>query len=80
MCVCVAVDCGSLPAPDNGAVEHVPHTLLHSLAKFSCEKKFKLVGEEVLKCEYTGKYNGKPPVCKRKCNNIDVPTLSVVTL
>ena len=66
-----AVDCGPLPAPENGDVKHVPHTLLHSLAKFSCNKGFELVGHEVLKCEYDGEYSDSPPVCKRKYSNIN---------
>lgn len=36
-----------------------------STARYSCDKGFKLVGDERRKCLYNGYWSGKEPVCKR---------------
>ena len=60
----LAIDCGYLAAPKNGAVKFVPDTTLRSRAKFSCDYGFKLVGSDVLTCEASGDWSDTPPTCE----------------
>ena len=34
---------------------------------FRCNAGFKLVGNDVLKCDHTGRFSGSLPQCVRKC-------------
>ena len=62
--LCFAVfDCGStdIVAPDNGNINYKA-TILGSIAEFSCESGFTLVGNMTRTCELTG-WSGNNPSC-----------------
>ena len=58
--------CPDLDNPEYGRVDQNGNKL-GSTAYYECNKGFKLVGDEYRECLYTGYWNGKKPVCKRKC-------------
>lgn len=64
----VAIDCGFLAAPAYGEVKFVPNTKLGAYAKFSCNKGFKLVGDESRRCQKNGDWSGSQPICKSKAH------------
>ena len=64
----VAVDCGTLPDPDNGRVT-VFETTLGSPAVYSCNPGFQLVGEARRICTDSGKWSDKEPACSRELND-----------
>jgi CUB/sushi domain-containing protein len=69
-----AVDCGSLSAPENGAVYFYPGTTFTSTASFVCRRGFRLVGSETRTCQADGSWSGVQPVCKKiKCPKLKAP-------
>jgi CUB/sushi domain-containing protein len=72
---CQPVDCNLLPAPVNGNVFFNPGTTFGSLAIFSCENKFVLVGSDTRKCGANGEWSGEQPICRSvKCPKLNNPT------
>ena len=66
-CISVGIYCDSLHAPQNGSVfasSVTPGTDLDSTAEYSCDDKFRLVGQRVRMCQASGQWSGEPPVCK----------------
>ncbi len=59
---CGPVDCGPLMAPTNGAVG-VASTTFGSIAMYSCDDGFELVGVDTRECQATGVWSGAPPSC-----------------
>lgn len=60
----IAVDCGPLNNIPNGQVSISPNTLLGSIATYSCDKYYKLVGKDsIRKCLPTGVWSGLQPQC-----------------
>ncbi len=58
-----AIDCGSLPAPENGNIV-LSDTTFRSTARYSCEAGFGLVGVSVRTCEASGEWSGTAPFCQ----------------
>ncbi len=61
--LCTAIDCGSLSGPDNGDVVF-SSTTFRSIARYSCESGFGLVGVTVRTCEANGEWSGTAPTCQ----------------
>ena len=57
-----AVDCGSLPAPDNGQV-NVSATTFNSTATYSCDAGYELNGNQSRTCLFSGNWSGNEPSC-----------------
>ena len=64
--IIIAVDCGPLSDPDNGAVTTDPDTTLNSVATYRCRRGFKLAGEKKRTCETSGEWSGEVPTCESK--------------
>lgn len=64
MCSCpVAIDCGFLLPPLNGNVEF-SETTFQSVAMYSCDQGFALVGNFIRICLVNGRWSGEEPVCR----------------
>ena len=61
----IAILCPPLDDPPYGSVK-VSSRKPGSIARYECDKHFKLVGDDIRKCLYNGYWSGKEPVCKRK--------------
>ena len=61
-----AVDCGTLPNPVNGRVNHTAGTTLGQTATYSCNAGYDLVGNSTRVCETTGLWSGSAPTCPSK--------------
>ena len=59
-----AVDCGSLPDPGNGQVDHTAGTSLGQTANYRCNTGYNLVGDSTRTCEATGNWSGSAPTCQ----------------
>ena len=59
------IDCGSLKPPTNGQIE-VSTTVLGSLANYSCNPMFRLVGSETRICMENGEWIPDVPTCERE--------------
>ena len=59
----IVIDCGrsDIPRPGNGSVM-ANQTTLGSIATFTCDASFILVGDEMRTCESTG-WSGNNPTC-----------------
>lgn len=64
-CFLVAIDCGPLEPPENGAVR-VPGTLFGFAVRYDCSVGYKLVGLPTRVCQDNGQWSGTAPVCQRK--------------
>ena len=60
------VDCGLLEAPDNGTVDLSAGTTFGSVAVYSCNDIFELVGSSTRTCLGTGLWSDEPPICDRE--------------
>ncbi|XP_062922476.1 CUB and sushi domain-containing protein 3-like isoform X7 [Mobula hypostoma] len=64
---CEAVTCANLSPISNGEAPSPPygeHWEYGMVAKYSCDKKYSLIGTERLVCTETGEWNNPPPKCK----------------
>ncbi|XP_072886353.1 C4b-binding protein alpha chain-like [Hemitrygon akajei] len=64
---CEAVTCANLPPIRNGETPSPPYGEYWEygmVAKYSCDKKYSLIGAERLVCTETGEWNNPPPKCK----------------
>lgn len=59
---CAAVDCGTLVSPTNGAVNLIG-TTLGSVARYTCNPSFRLVGDASRTCLSTARWSGNQPSC-----------------
>ncbi len=60
----LAIICPKLDNPDNGRVV-VSGLTPSSIADYTCDKGFKLIGTSWRKCLDNGEWSGEAPVCKR---------------
>ena len=60
---CVSRNCGQIAAPENGSVSTPDGTWVGTLATFSCEMGFELIGEETLQCLDNRAWSGDAPEC-----------------
>ena len=61
--ILTAVDCGSLPDPANGSVNHTAGTFGQT-ATYSCNTGYNLVGDSTRTCQATGNWSGSAPTCQ----------------
>ena len=64
------VDCGEPPQPTNGELV-LSETTYGSMATFSCNQGYDLIGSEVRVCQADGSWDGEITVCERK-TDIDI--------
>lgn len=57
------VDCESLSAPDNGAVNDIL-TTYQSVATYQCNIGYNLIGESNRTCQANGNWSGMEPICQ----------------
>ena len=60
----MTVDCGSLPDPANGNVNHTAGTTVGRNATYSCNTGYNLVGDSTRTCQATGNWSGNAPTCQ----------------
>ena len=62
--LCAAADllCPVLPDPLNGEV-NVSSRIISSIASYTCNDGFTLVGEEERECMADGQWSGREPIC-----------------
>ena len=65
-CFYTAIDCGELQAPMNGQVT-LTGTVFNSLAVYSCNPGFTLVGSAARTCMASGQWSGEAPTCVCEC-------------
>ena len=63
--IIIAVDCGSLDSPANGSISLSATTFL-SLAEYSCDLGYILIGEESRQCQANRTWSGEDPICEGK--------------
>ena len=56
------VDCGGLTNPENGAVS-LSGTTYNSVATYSCDSGYVLMGDDMRTCLDTGSWSGSAPTC-----------------
>ena len=61
--ISLARGCQNLPKPENGNVE-VTSTVVGTVATYSCNDGFKLVGNENRVCRPNGQWSGVAPSCQ----------------
>lgn len=62
---CNSIDCGLLRPPENGNVNYPSgRTSYGSVAEFSCNLGFSLVGQQTVICQSSGSWNGNTPTCQ----------------
>ena len=59
------MNCGSLEAPENGAVS-LDTTILGGLATYNCSVGYNLMGDEQRTCTTEGVWSGSDPECESK--------------
>ena len=59
-----AVDCGSLPDPANGRVDHTAGTSLGQTANYRCNTGYNLVGNSTRTCQAIGNWSLSAPTCE----------------
>ena len=70
--LCSAVDCGPLNNIPNGEVSFEA-TTLDSIATYTCNSGYALLGNATRMCRNDGVWDCQPPVCQRKrLNSIQV--------
>ncbi|XP_064386119.1 sushi, von Willebrand factor type A, EGF and pentraxin domain-containing protein 1-like isoform X4 [Halichondria panicea] len=76
---CNPVDCGSLDAPSNGAVDTSSGTTFMMTATYTCNTGYTRSGGQTRICQANGDWSGSEPVCNLICPNLGVPTNGGVT-
>ena len=65
MYIPVAIDCGTLLAPSNGAVVLNEGSLVGATANYTCDPSFRLIGGVGFRiCQENGLWSGEAPICK----------------
>ena len=77
-----AIDCGTLPAPDNGEVDLSEGSLLGAMATYSCDPSYSLVGMSSRQCQENETWSGEAPTCEGnvKDQHFHVTCVSYFTL
>ena len=58
------MDCGTLPDPANGQVDHTAGTTFGHTATYSCNSGYNLVGDNTRTCQAIGNWSGSVPTCE----------------
>lgn len=61
-CVTTVVDCGQLPAPENGVIDS-NLTTFNSTARYSCDAGYELFGDLSRTCLANGNWSDSQPSC-----------------
>ena len=61
------VDCGDLPDPNNGQVS-LNGTAVGSIATYTCDAGYNLIGNVQRMCQGNGSWSGDEPVCQSQFN------------
>lgn len=76
----LGVECGSLAAPENGAIEFSQGTTFSSFATYSCFPPYQLKGAAVRVCQASGVWSGELPTCEAlQCPSLGDPANGAVT-
>ena len=59
------IECPALKDPENGSVDDGDN-LPGTIAKYTCDDGFRLVGSSKRPCQKDGSWAGEAPICKRK--------------
>ena len=59
-----AVDCGPLTSPLAGLVSHTNGTTFGSMATYSCNNGYNLIGNVSRTCGAEGEWTGSEPMCE----------------
>ena len=65
-CAVAAHRCPSLPSPRNGYV--TDDVTVDSLANYTCNDGYLLIGNSSRRCQYNGEWTGFPPLCRSEKN------------
>lgn len=65
------IDCGHLDDPENGTVS-VSDTTYTSVANYSCDPGFGLIGDAMRTCSGTGNWSGSEPTCTSKYDDSQI--------
>ena len=77
---CKPVSCGSLPAPEHGAVA-LPDSVFMSRASYGCEPGYEVKGPAERTCQADGSWSGAAPSCEpRSCGPLTDPKNGSVSL
>ena len=57
--------CDDLTPPANGDVNQ-PGNSVGTVATYTCNDDFELIGDDMRTCQEDGKWSGADPVCKRE--------------
>ncbi|XP_064383648.1 CUB and sushi domain-containing protein 3-like [Halichondria panicea] len=68
--ICEQIECPALKAPENGSVDDGDN-LPGTIAKYTCDYGFKLVGSSKRLCQNYGSWAGEAPICEQ----IECPVL-----
>lgn len=58
------IDCGLLEAPKNGDISFSQGTLFGSVATYSCDIPYQIVGVVTRVCQTSGVWSGDAPFCE----------------
>ena len=58
------MNCGNLPDPANGSVNHTAGTTMGQTATYSCNTGYILVGDSTRTCQATGNWTESAPTCE----------------
>ena len=62
MYILLYTDCGFLTAPPNGSTL-LSNTTFGSIASYSCDTGYNLIGSSTVVCQADGEWSGEIPVC-----------------
>ena len=75
----VAVDCGSLDDPTNGAVNTSSGTTFMMNATYTCNTGYNLNGTNTRTCQATGDWSGSKPTCDSTLSPLLVYTVLIAS-
>ena len=62
----IAVNCGDLTVPINGAVDTSSGTTYRETATYTCDTGYQLVGNMIRSCQANGEWSLSAPSCRAK--------------
>ena len=71
LCYVLAKNCGALPNPNNGEVTY-SDTTYQSVATYSCDAGFELVGDRTRTCSAEETWTGSQPECSGRAQSFHV--------
>ena len=74
---CIAVNCGSLDNPTDGAVNTSSGTTFMMNATYSCDFGYNLVGTNTRTCQATGDWSGSDPTCDSTLSSLLVYSVAL---